>query len=95
MAKKATNEVQEEVESNCMHLEQYIGLLQDLLKKEGNLAVTYSMDDEGNGYGLVCYAPSCVAYEGKLLDHDNALEIIEVDDAVKRKVPHFKAICIN
>lgn len=93
---KAVTEAKVEVvEEKFMRLEQYIGLLQDLLKKEGNLPVTYSTDDEGNGYSFTRYAPSQVLYEGELDGTQHHLEITDEDTVAKTKQKVFKAVCIN
>lgn len=96
---KKTEEV-EVVKENFMRLEQYIELLQELLKTEGNLPVTYSQDDEGNSYSYNRYAPSAVLYVGVLyvgvLDgHRQHLDLIDKETAAKTKQTVFKAICIN
>lgn len=91
---KNTKEV-EVIEENFMRLEQYIELLQELLKTEGNLPVTYSQDDEGNNYCYNRYAPSAVLYVGVLDGHRQHLDLIDKETAAKTKQTVFKAICIN
>ena len=93
-ATKNTEEV-EVVEENFMRLEQYIELLQELLKTEGNLPVTYSQDDEGNSYSYNRYAPSSVLYVGVLDGHRQHLDLIDKETAATTKQTVFKAICIN
>ena len=94
-----TNKTKEEkvevVEENFMRLEQYIELLQELLKAEGNLPVTYATDDEGNSHGYNRYAPMAVFYGGLLDGHRQHLEILDEKDVIQTKQVAFKAICVN
>lgn len=93
--KKTKQENVEVVEENFMRLEQYIGLLQEVLKKEGNVPVTYSTDDEGNSYGFVRYAPTPMLYEGNLNGMKHHLEVTDKETVAKTKQKAFKAVCVN
>lgn len=93
--KKTKQENVEVIEENFMRLEQYIGLLQEVLKKEGNIPVTYATDDEGNGYGFVQYAPTAMLYEGELNGMKRHLEATDKETVAKTKQKAFKAACIN
>jgi len=46
-----------------MKLKDYAKLINDLAKIHPNAKVVYAIDDEGNGYNEVVYAPTYSSYE--------------------------------
>lgn len=77
-----------------MKLKEYIQGLQDLIDKNPEVAdyeVIYSVDDEGNGYGIVNWDPSIGYY-----DQDN--EWIDEDDTEAledQEIEEMNAVLIN
>lgn len=94
MATKSENAETEVIQEDFMRLDQYIDLLKELRKKEGNLPITYAQDDEGNGYEFVRYSPSAVQYSGILNGKRGNLDILD-DETAKTTKTKFKAACIN
>ncbi len=58
-----------------MTLKEYITDLQKICKKNPDLEVIYSTDDEGNGYGRVFYSPTLGYFEnGEFTSEENSEE---------------------
>jgi hypothetical protein len=70
---------------------QMIKLLQEAKKNYGNLPCCTSIDDEGNGYTEVIFAPSPM----KMMKHHHAIELEweHLKEGEKETNPNY--ICIN
>ena len=71
-----------EITMKQLTIKEVIAILQNTLKKSGNLPCVYSIDDEGNAYEKVLFC-------GTPMNLDKDLEFID-DDETKANV-----ICIN
>lgn len=74
-----------------MLLSEYIENLKSVLEENGDLKVVYAVDDEGNAFNEVCFAPSVGHYDysdSQFTTYDNFGEDEDIDYEIN-------SVCIN